>query len=70
VTGNVFEFCADLPKGIRQKPKQPLASARGGSWWCSPNTCKAYNLTDNGTMPLHGSLPNQGFRIVFGTVPE
>lgn len=70
VTGNVFEFCADLPPMIRQKPDQPLASARGGSWWCSPNTCKAYNLIDNGTMPLHGSLPNQGFRIVFDAHPR
>ncbi len=65
VTGNVFEFCSDLPPGIRQKPMQPLTSARGGSWWCSPDTCRAFNLIDNGTMPLHGSLPNQGFRIVF-----
>lgn len=65
VIGNVFEFTADLPPGVRQKPGQALTSARGGSWWCSPNTCKAFNLIDNGTMPLHGSLPNQGFRIAF-----
>jgi formylglycine-generating enzyme len=63
--GNVFEFCADLPRGIKEKPRQPLTSARGGSWWCSASTCRAYNLVDNGTMPLHGSLPNQGFRIAF-----
>ncbi|MDB6069825.1 MAG: sulfatase modifying factor 1 precursor [Verrucomicrobiales bacterium] len=65
VIGNVFEFTSDLPPFIRQKPLQPLTSARGGSWWCSPNSCKAFNLIDNGTMPLHGSLPNQGFRIAF-----
>lgn len=69
VIGNVFEFCSDLPPGIRVKPEQPLTSARGGSWWCSPDTCKAYNLIDNGTMPLHGSLPNQGFRIAFDAAP-
>lgn len=64
VIGNVFEYVADVPPMVPQKPEQPLASARGGSWWCSERTCKAYNLIDNGTMALHGSLPNQGFRIV------
>lgn len=69
VIGNVFEFCSDLPPTVRAKPGQPLTSARGGSWWCSPNTCKASNLIDNGTMPKHGSLPNQGFRLA-RTVPD
>jgi formylglycine-generating enzyme required for sulfatase activity len=63
VIGNVFEFVSDLPPMVKEKPDQPLTSARGGSWWCSAGTCKAYNLVDNGTMPLHGSLPNQGFRF-------
>ncbi len=63
VIGNVFEFVSDLPPGIIVKEDQPLTSARGGSWWCSANTCAAYNLLDCGTMPLHGSLPNQGFRM-------
>lgn len=70
VIGNVFEFCSDLPPGVKQKPDQPLTSARGGSWWCSKNTCRAYNLVDNGTMPKHGSLPNQGFRVVFSAAKE
>ncbi len=65
VIGNVFEFVSDLPVGIPVKPEQPLTSARGGSWWCSARTCHAFNLLDNGTMPKHGSLPNQGFRMVF-----
>jgi len=65
VIGNVFEFCADLPPRLPQKATQPLTSARGGSWWCSANTCQAFTLTANGTMPLHASLPNQGFRIAF-----
>jgi sulfatase modifying factor 1 len=63
VIGNVFEFVSDLPPGTKQKSDQPLTSARGGSWWCSKHTCNAFNLEDNGTMPLHGSLPNQGFRL-------
>ena len=61
VIGNVFEYVSDVPRGVKQRPQQPLTSARGGSWWCSPTTCKAYNLIDNGTLALHGSLPNQGF---------
>ena len=69
VIGNVFEYVADVPPMVKQKPEQPLASARGGSWWCSARTCKAYNLVDNGTMALHGSLPNQGFRIAVDAAP-
>lgn len=68
--GNVFEFVSDLPSGIQVKSGQPLVSARGGSWWCSARACHAYNLLDNGTMPLHGSLPNQGFRMVFDPLPD
>ena len=63
VIGNVFEFVSDLPHGVKEKPDQPLTSARGGSWWCSKYSCNAFNLLDNGTMPRHGSLPNQGFRL-------
>ncbi len=63
VIGNVFEYVSDLPPRVKQNPAQPLTSARGGSWWCSARTCKAYNLVDNGTMARHGSLPNQGFRL-------
>jgi formylglycine-generating enzyme required for sulfatase activity len=70
VIGNVFEYVADVPPMVKQRPDQPLTSARGGSWWCSARTCKAYNLVDNGTMALHGSLPNQGFRIAITPVAE
>ena len=31
VIGNVFEFVADLPAGVKVKADQPLTSARGGS---------------------------------------
>ena len=63
VIGNVFEFVADIPPMVKERKDQPLTSARVGSWWGSSHTCKAYNLVDNGTMALHGSLPNQGFRV-------
>ena len=65
VCGNVFEYTSDLPPGIRQRLRNPLTAARGGSWWCSPTTCRYYNLLDTGTLEKNGSLPNQGFRIVF-----
>lgn len=68
VVGNVFEYCQGLPAGIftRKGQEDRLLSGRGGSWWCSEGTCAAYNLRDIGTMDKHGSLANQGFRIVFG----
>lgn len=42
-----------------------LISGRGGSWWCSAQTCASYNLADIGRMDRRGSLANQGFRVVF-----
>lgn len=67
VLGNVFEYCADLPGTLlsRAGKERRLASGRGGSWWCSEGTCSAFNLRDIGTMDKHGSLANQGFRVVF-----
>jgi formylglycine-generating enzyme required for sulfatase activity len=56
VVGNVFEYCDGAP--------EHLTFARGGSWWCSANTCSAYNLVDVGQMDRHGSFANQGFRLV------
>ncbi len=68
VIGNVFEYTADLPASVKQR-KRKLTSARGGSWWCSSGTCNFYNLIDTGTMDRFGSLPNQGFRVVFDPEP-
>lgn len=65
VIGNVFEYCADLPQPHRASERARLVSGRGGSWWCSTNCCNFFNLDDIGTMDLHGTLANQGFRIVF-----
>ena len=65
--GNVFEYCADLPAAYQQPRAQAarLIAGRGGSWWCSANTCHFYNLVDIGRMDRRGSLSNQGFRVVF-----
>jgi sulfatase modifying factor 1 len=65
VIGNVFEYCSDLPPGVASSSRSGIVAGRGGSWWCSFGTCDFFNLEDIGVMPLHGSLANQGFRIVF-----
>ena len=64
VIGNVFEYCAGLPQPLRGR-EAALIAGRGGSWWCSAGTCSAYNLADIGRMDRHGSMANQGFRVVF-----
>jgi formylglycine-generating enzyme len=65
VIGNVFEYCADLPPWMNPEESQRIIAGRGGSWWCSAGTCSFYNLVDIGSMDRHGSLANQGFRVVF-----
>jgi formylglycine-generating enzyme len=65
VIGNVFEYCAGLPPGTSPAEPSALVSGRGGSWWCSARTCNFFNLEDIGTMDRHGTLSNQGFRVVF-----
>ena len=62
VIGNVFEYCTD-PRA-KSATGAPLAAGRGGSWWCSPGTCDAFNLLDIGQMAPAATLPNQGFRMV------
>ncbi len=61
VIGNVFEYCSGLPEPLRGR-ERALIAGRGGSWWCSANTCNSFNLIDIGRMDRHGSLANQGFR--------
>jgi len=59
--GNVFEFCdGRLPS---DKSKM-IAHARGGSWWCSRNSCHFFNSADIGRTHIHASFSNQGFRVV------
>jgi sulfatase modifying factor 1 len=64
VIGNVFEYCAGLPPDAKHGDEKRFVAGRGGSWWCSANTCHFYNLVDVGRMDRRGSLANQGFRIV------
>ncbi len=63
VIGNVFEYCSNPGRGRDGRPDPNIATGRGGSWWCSSNTCNFFNLIDVGQMDRHGSLSNQGFRV-------
>lgn len=60
--GNVFEFCSNLPPALADQPQ--LAAARGGSWWCSTNSCNYFNSADIGRVHRFASFPNHGFRTV------
>ncbi len=63
VIGNVFEYCDGGVVSREPEAAGHLTTARGGSWWCSAETCASYNLVDIGQMNRHGSLANQGFRL-------
>jgi len=61
--GNVFEFCQG---GLPTDPKtRKIAHARGGSWWCSKNSCNFFNSVDIGNINPRASFSNQGFRVVY-----
>ena len=58
--GNVFEFCeGKLPSDKKSGKKH----SRGGSWWCSPNSCCFFNSVDIGSVSEKASFSNQGFRV-------
>jgi formylglycine-generating enzyme len=59
--GNVFEFCQG--KSETAKRSNSLVCARGGSWWCSKNSCSFFNSYDIGRVNKHASFSNQGFRV-------
>ncbi|MCD0490101.1 formylglycine-generating enzyme family protein [Pedobacter sp. MC2016-14] len=60
--GNVFEFCqGSLPT---DPAKRTIVHARGGSWWCSKNSCDFFNSVDIGNINPKASFSNQGFRVV------
>jgi sulfatase modifying factor 1 len=59
--GNVFEFCTGK---VLPGESPTLAHARGGSWWCSRNSCHSFNSNDIGQVNIHASFSNQGFRVV------
>lgn len=59
--GNVFEFCTG--KSQTMKNNSRIVCARGGSWWCSKNSCSFFNSYDIGRVNMHASFSNQGFRV-------
>lgn len=65
VIGNVFEYCEGHAPWMESNIVETRICGRGGSWWCSANSCHFYNLLDIGSMAKGASLPNQGFRVVF-----
>mgnify|MGYP000108632150 CR=1 FL=1 len=60
--GNVFEFCADTIPNLPDN--QSVAYARGGSWWCSSQSCNYFNSIDIGRVHRYASFSNHGFRTV------
>ena len=70
--GNVWEWTADwyaedeYRTSRRLDPTGPTGGehrvARGGSWFCSPNYCGAYNSHYRGASPPDRAFNNVGFR--------
>lgn len=58
--GNVFEFCSGK---VSPSEHPGIAHARGGSWWCSRNSCHSFNSYAIGQVDVHASFSNQGFRV-------
>jgi len=61
IFGNVFEFCAGK---LKRDGDRYVAHARGGSWWCSRNSCAAFNSVYIGSVSPNASFSNLGFRTV------
>ncbi len=59
--GNVFEFCSGHVASDRGNKN--VGHARGGSWWCSKNSCCFFNSIDIGQANIRVSFSNQGFRV-------
>ncbi len=72
--GNVWEWTADwyavdyYSTSAQENPRGPASGdrrvARGGSWFCSPNYCGAYNTHYRGASPPDEAFNNVGFRCV------
>lgn len=60
--GNVFEFCEGAP--LHTSSTKDMVSSRGGSWWCSKNSCNFFNSVDIGRINKYASFSNNGFRVV------
>lgn len=77
--GNVWEWTADwyapdyYDKSPASNPGGPDEGekrvARGGSWFCSPNYCGAYNSHYRGASPPDRSFNNVGFRCAADAGP-
>lgn len=61
VHGHVLEFCS---KKVVPGENNSTAHVRGGSWWCSKNSCDFFNSYDIGSINIHASFSNQGFHVV------
>lgn len=59
IYGNVFEMCSGNLKGDGKF----TIHSRGGSWWCSKNSCSFFNSVDIGKVDSRASFSNQGFRV-------
>lgn len=59
--GNVFEFCSGR---VGPGESRTIAHARGGSWWCSARACRFFTSYDIGSVNIHASFSNQGFRVI------
>lgn len=62
VYGNVFEMCSSMATVYGKDNR--FSSARGGSWWCSRNSCNYFNSVDIGKIHKAASFSNMGFRVV------
>lgn len=58
--GNVFEFCSGR---LASDKRLATKHSRGGSWWCSANSCCFFNSVDVGSVNERASFSNQGFRV-------
>jgi formylglycine-generating enzyme required for sulfatase activity len=77
--GNVWEWTADwygsdyYSKSPNRNPLGPATGenrvARGGSWFCSPNYCGAYNSHYRGASPPDHAFNNVGFRCAADVGP-
>ena len=64
--GNVFEFCSGKLPGDKSST---AVHSRGGSWWCSKNSCCFFNSVDIGKVYIRASFSNQGFRVAKSVAP-